>query len=330
MRLLKFGSKNGLFIFPAQSAGRDNFTSMVTKTSRLPGVDGGYSEYKGRRGFQEIGSVSSNLQLLNSPDKPMREARDQLAAVLHWGTGLLFTDIWADARQDKRYCLAQPDNFDFNENVQQVPHVQQKVPVTFQVTDPGWRGGQKRVYMDSGVCWDDGYFYEGAIYYDEGYRFDSGLYFNAPKLDAQAQSGNVFTVTNRGTRSAVARLTISATEPEWVFGGTLRFGDGHYFDGAVGPVSNINVKFTANGTLDTSWTWGDTLQPGEFLIIDGETQSVKVRGRTDRSGYPSFQRHKGYGFINVPPGDSTLQISGGIGERGCRVVLEFRDTFYTS
>lgn len=329
MRLLKFGTTNGLFYFPDQSSGQDNFMSLVTRASRLPGVSGGYDEYQGRRADQAIGSISTQVQLVSTREKTMRQMRDEIGAIGDWPAGYLFTDIWEDDRQDKRWCIARPDNVSFSENVKNVPHTQQQVPMTFQSVDPGWRGGQKAIYVNDGHYLDDGWYLDGSLFLDEGHTLDSGLYL-CPKLDVQAFSGDTFTVTNRGNRAAVARLTISATEPEWAFGGAVRFGDGHYFDGGVAPVGNIHVRFSANGRIETEFTWGDTLQPGEALIVDAETQIISIRGRTGRSGFASFQRKKGLGFIHVPPGESTLSISGGMGARGCRLTLDYQDTFFTS
>jgi hypothetical protein len=338
VRLIKFAGIDGSYTFPPQTSGQDNFGNLVTKTTRLPGVDGGYDEDQSRRAVQAIGNVDASWWLNYNPASPdplehapMWQQRDLVGQLAGWHKSRLFMAMHESARQDKRWTWARLNNYRMPENVKTLPHNQIQVQAAFQVNDPGWRGGQRLAYTDEGHIADDGWITGGALYLDEGHTCDNGLYVMEPKLDAQMlTSGTTYTVSNRGNRDALARLEISATENEWEFGGTLHLGDGHYFGGGVAPVSNINVKFSANGKLTTQWAWGDTLQPGEFLIVDAETQSVKVRGRTDRSGYTAFQRQRGYGFIHVPPGDSTLQVIAGIGPRGCRITLDFQDTFYNS
>lgn len=330
MRLSKFAGRWGSYTFPPQSSGSDNFQEVLANATRIPGVDGGYDVLNTRRAPQAIGKVTGEWWLQSS-SASMTSLRDTVGQLAGWGKQRLFTDVWADARQDKRWCWARINNTQMSENVTTRPDQQQKVTANFQVDNPGWKGGQRLIYFDKGHYFDDGWYFDGPLYFDEGKTFDSGLYFNPPKGDQQMVSGDVMTVTNRGTRPAKAVLTIAAsTNEEGFLGDGTTLGDGHYLDSAVGPVGGIRVVFSANGQTDSEFVWGDTMQPGERLIIDAETQTVMVNGRTDRTGYPSFQRIKGYGFITVPPGTSTLTITGGIPDLGCHVTLEFWDEFYTS
>lgn len=330
MRLNKFAGKWGSYPFPPQSSGNDNFLEVLANATRLPGVDGGYDVLNFRRAPQAIGKVSGEWWIQSSTQS-MTTLRDTVGEIAWWGPQRLFSDVWDTSRQDKRWCWARINNFQMSENVKMTPHAQQKVSANFQVVDPGWKGGQKLIYLDEGHICDDGWYCDGALYLDEGHLCDHGFYVNPPKVDAQMNSGDSVTVTHRGTRPAKAVLVIAANMNEEGFlGDGTTLGDGHYLDSAVGPVGGIRVVFSANGRTDSEFIWGDTMQPGERLIIDAEKQTVMVNGRTDRTGYPSFQRIKGYGFITVPPGESTLTISGGIPDLGCHVTLDFWDEFYTS
>jgi hypothetical protein len=328
MRLNKFAGRWGSYTFPGQSSGSDNFMEVVADASRLPGVDGGYDKYNTRRANQAIGNVSAEWWLQNAA---MTGLRDAVGAMAGWGKQRLFIDVWDSTREDKRWTWARVNNIRSPENVTMRPNLQQKVTANFQVNEPGWKGGQKLIYMDEGHILDDGWYCDGALYMDEGHLCDHGFYLNPPKVDAQMNSGDSATVTHRGTRPAKAVLTIAAnTNQEGFLGDGTTLGDGHYLDSAVGPVGGLRVIFSANGKTDSEFLWGDTMLPGERLIIDADAQTVMVNGRTDRTGYPSFQRITGYGFITVPPGTSTLTISGGIPDLGCHVTLEFWDEYYTS
>lgn len=329
MRLIKFAGRWGSYPFPDQSSGSDNFLEVVADATRLPGVDGGYDKYGVRRANQAIGNVSADWWL-HRGNSDMTTLRAAVGAMAGWGKQRLFIDVWPGLRQDKRWTWARTNNLQMNENVQTLPHNQQKVSANFQVNEPGWKGGQKLIYMDEGHIMDDGWYTDGALYMDEGHYMDDGLYLNPPKVDAQMNSGDSVTVTNNGTRPAKAVLTIRAGGDEWFLGGDAILGDGRYLDSAEGSAGSLRVKFEANGKTDAAWLWGDTLQPGEALIVDAEAQTVMVNGQMDESGYPAFQRDVGYGFITVPPGDSTLTITGGIPDRGCHVTLDYWDEFYTS
>lgn len=330
MRLKKFTGRWGSYTFPDQASGSDNFLEVVGDATRLPGVDGGYDKYGTRRANQAIGNVSADWWL-HKGNSDMTTLRAAVGALAGWGKSRLFINVWEGSRQDKRWAWARLNNFQMSENVQTRPDQQQKVSANFQVNEPGWKGGQRLWFLDSGEILDDGWYLAGKWYLDEGVMLDSGYYLNPPKLDLQMNSGDSATVTNYGTRPAKAVLTIRASNIEEGFlGDGTYLGDGGYMDSAVGPVSSLRVKFEANGKIDAAWLWGDTLQPGEMMIIDAETQTVMVNGQTDRSGYPAFQRDVGYGFITVPPGTSTLTITGGIPDLGCHVTLDFWDEFYTS
>lgn len=328
MRLIKFAGRWGSYTFPPQPSGSNNFTEVIANSTRLPGVDGGFDVLGQRRANQAIGNISGEWWLQNAS---MTTLRDTVGAMAGWGKSRLFSAVWDGSREDKRWTWARVNNLRMPENVTSRPDMQQKASANFQVSDPGWKGGQKLIYMDAGHIMDDGWSHDGALYMDEGHLMDSGLYHNPPKVDQQMNSGDSATVTHRGTRPAKAILTIAAsTNEEGFLGDGTTLGDGGYMDSAVGPVGGLRVIFSANGKTDSEFLWGDTMQPGERLIIDAEAQTVMVDGRTDRTGYPSFQRIVGYGFITVPPGESTLTITGGIPDSGCHVTLDFWDEFYTS
>jgi hypothetical protein len=330
MRLIKYAGRWGSYSFPDQSNGDDNFLELVADTQRLPGVNGGYDKYRSAPANQAVGNVSA-AWWLHKQNSDMSTLRAAVGAMAGWGKQRLFINVWEGSREDKRWTWARVNNLQMSENVQTRPDQQQKVQASFQVDEPGWKGGQKLIYLDEGHILDDGWYADGPLYLDEGHSLDTGLYFNPPKVDAMMTSGESVTVTNRGTRPAKAVLTIAArTIEEGFLGDGTHLGDDSYMDSATALVSSIHVTFSANGKTDAEWLWGDTLLPGEALIVDAETQTVKVNGRTDRSGYPAFQRLAGYGFIVVPPGDSTLTIRGGIPDTGCHVSLEYWDEFYTS
>lgn len=339
MRLIKFAGREGAYPIPPQSSGKDNFLDLVTKTSRLPGVDGGFDEYNTRRANQSVGNQDAAFWLKYDPTSPypgfhdsIRAQRDALGQIAGWGKSRLFMQIHADERQDKRWTWARVSNIRLSENVTTLPNKQIQVQASFQINDPTWRGGQKAIYTDSGHIFDDGWRYEGMLYMDEGHTFDTpGLRYAPVKLEVQATTNTTHTLYNGGMKASKAKLKVIAREAAWTLRSSIRLGDGHYLDAGVDPVSNITITHKQYGKILTKWTWGGTLQPGEELIVDPHTQSVIVQRISGKeSGFAQFQRHVGLGFIEAPPGESTITITAGMGTRGCQLSVNFQDAFYTS
>jgi hypothetical protein len=166
VRLLKYTGRWGSYTFPPQSSGSDNFLEVIANTQRIPGVDGGYDAFGTRRSNQAIGNINAEWWLQNGS---MTTLRDTVGAIAGWGKQRLFTDVWDNTRQDKRWTWARINNLRAPENVKTLPHQQQKVTASFQVNEPGWKGGQKLIYMDEGHIMDDGWYADGALYLDEGH-----------------------------------------------------------------------------------------------------------------------------------------------------------------
>lgn len=330
MRLWRFAGHDGIYVFPDQINQRDNFGEVRPRTTPMGLLDGGFDDLNGRRAPQGIGNVESTWWIFKEADSSIGPKRDAALAMTGWRKSRLFTRAW-DQSQGVRWCWARVNNIRVNESAAQTPHLQQQISANFQVSDPGWNGDQKKMYFNQGHAFNTGLRFGGALYFDDGLTFDSGLRFNPPKLKVQATDGGEYTVTNYGTRAAKAVVKVAALEDEWEFGDGVYLGDGHYFNGGVAPVSSITLTMKTKSQIVNSWFWGDTLEPGEELIINSSKQSVIVDGRGGRrNAYPSFQRIKGNGFFEIPPGSHTITLKAGMGARGARLVVNFWDSYYSS
>lgn len=332
MRLKRFIGRWGRYDFPPQKTGRDNFGDLVPQTTRLPGVSGGRDLQGGSAAPQSIGSIQTTFDLDLKYGPSMRVQRDDVTRVLRWGKQRLFAVPHADDRQGIRWVWAKPINLPLSENVRDVPHKQQTVQMSFQTVDPGWRGGQKKIFMDAGHVMDDEWRMTGALYMDDGHVMNSGLHMNPPKLNVQAFSGDTFTIRNDGTRAAKAVIRVRAMREMWTLNGLVRFGDGHYLDGGAAPSSAINLALIVDGGTAASWVWGDVLASGEELVVDGETNSVYVNGVGGRrDAFSAWRRLAGtLGFFEIPPGEHTVKVDGGIGSGGITLIITYWDTFYAS
>lgn len=82
----------------------DNFGDVVTRTTRLPGVDGGFDEYLSDIGNREIGSIRQAFTLQSATKEGLDALRDAVNAMLGWGKGDLYMRLsnYASTNQEWR------------------------------------------------------------------------------------------------------------------------------------------------------------------------------------------------------------------------------------
>jgi len=333
MQLVKFAGNYGTYEFPAQSSERDNFKNLVTATTRLAGVDGGFDEYGDRRAPQPVGNVQAEWWLF--ADLSARETtqilREQAQAMAGWGKQLLFARP-DDIHYGKRFCKARFNNLDDPENARDQVHQRQKLSASFQVNVPVWQGNYAPCFLDSGLSMDDGWHCDGTIYLDDGLFMDDGYVLPGMKLEAQAVNGSTYTATNYGTHAARPVITIGARSMGWVIGEGVLLDDTPPLDfGAGGVVSDLTIRRISYGAVQDEFRWAGTLEPGEELVIDCTKNSVTVMGNEgDISGWADFEALRGFGFVECPPGVSTFEISGSFGtdDGDCYLSVDFMDCWY--
>lgn len=105
MPLHRFEASGNTYTFPATLGSySDNFGDVVTRTTRLPGVDGGFDEYLGDVGAREIGSIRQAFTLQSTTKEGLDALRDQVNAMLGWGKGYLYMRLsnYASTSQEWR------------------------------------------------------------------------------------------------------------------------------------------------------------------------------------------------------------------------------------
>jgi hypothetical protein len=272
-RLLYFETAQGAYTFPEfQESYSDTFSSLVLRTDRMPGLDGGFDNLGSAPAPGEIGQVRASFVLIAEDRNAMVAMRDAVRAMRDWGKGKLFMQP-SDSLIAPRFCYARINSISMAEDRSMHTDLMQPFSINFQVSDPRWLG------------WPD------MWYFDSGEFFDNGLNFIDPRLEQTINTTTTVTLTNNGKALTPVVIRLKATS----FMGTLR---AEHLD--------------AGGEVIGGWVWTGSLDNGETLIVDGERLSVIHDKNTGIiSGYPYFTALAGTGFIQLRGGDNSVRFSGG-------------------
>lgn len=133
----------------AQVAQNDNFRDYVPRTTRLPGLDGGYDEYGIGRTPREIGMVKATYWVYGSSAADLAARLQTMQGQGEQGAVRLVKNI---SGVGDVFCLARVNNVDVAQNARDLPHVRQRVSLTWQVARPVWLGAGN----DTGPRWGSG------------------------------------------------------------------------------------------------------------------------------------------------------------------------------
>ena len=114
---------------------RSNFGNAVPRTSRLPGMDGGYDEYGDDAAAGEIGNVRARFMLVAATAAAMQTARDAVMATARYGRATLTVETFAGGQ---RFTKARVNNIAMNSEHDAYSEKLCEVTVDFQVALPRW------------------------------------------------------------------------------------------------------------------------------------------------------------------------------------------------
>lgn len=130
-----------------------SFGDVVTRTGRLPGLDGGFDEYGTGQAPGEVGNITMSFTLIASDREDMQELRDEVLALKRKGKKEL---RWKPPGFTKfRFCHARINNIRMSQNPAGHTDLHQSVSINFQVSDPCWYSYPFEVwYLDGSVLLD--------------------------------------------------------------------------------------------------------------------------------------------------------------------------------
>jgi len=140
MPLNRFIANNNTYTFPSTlEAYSTNFGDVVTRTTRLPGVDGGFDEYLSDIAAREIGTIRQAFTLQSETKSGLDALRNEVDAMLGWGKGVLYyrpTNYPTDPER-RVYCRVSNIQMSRNEGDARTQYWQ-RVTVIFQASAPIW------------------------------------------------------------------------------------------------------------------------------------------------------------------------------------------------
>lgn len=278
-RLVSFGS----YTFPTtQSEFNTNFGDITTKTIRVPGMDGGFSQDGWGKGDSAIGRITFGFWLVAEDPDDMEAKRDAVLKLAGLGLQKLIYQP-EDATAEQRWCWARVNYPTISQNFEDgANNLFQRVQMIFHVPDPRW-------YSDAGYSpqlADGSYTADGSLYVINGYL--SNVVSNATKT---------FTVVNDGTHEVIPAVLI---EP-----------------GAGASIAtNPKIQRIVDGyAVDEVQVLGDLY--GHELAFDGKRQVAMWDGKRifgsfeyGRGAFYSVDfKYKHPAFLRLAPGSNTIKVT---------------------
>ncbi len=240
--LTRFGVGDRVFNFDvsAQSDLRDTFRNGVARTTRLPGVSGGYNELGIAEMPSQVGNVFVDVWLLADTPAQMFQKKKQIGLLKSFGLAVLTKQPIGGG--ETMYCLATLDNADYTERADDTPFKQLQVSLVFQVTDPRWRSiGTTGGIWDDGTLWDDGTIWDGEDV-------------------SQAVSGvtTEYTITPDGNAVTLPSIT--------------------FLCGVAETASQLRIQRLVGGAVVDELSYTTTLVANDLLSIDAESKTITLNG----------------------------------------------------
>jgi len=299
--LLRFGAGSELYQFDVsrQISLRDNFRDVVPRTTRLPGVHGGFDDLGWGRAPGEIGNVQVVFWIIRDTPAEMAAALAAVGRMANWGVKRLYKQSMDGTRREM-FCEARVNSIDYTQSASNLPHERQRVVVNFQVATPYW------------------YSYPFDVrYMNSGFTMLSGLQMSG--YLPQIITGNQQIIVNvAGNAPVLPVIRISSGK----FSGTWNFGDagiffdgvGLYFDGStVGTVADVQLRRidVDTGAITHEIAWDDVIAQDDRLVIDvGGLRVVHedaTQGNVD--GYVDLRVTRAT-WMELMPGVNVIEISG--------------------
>lgn len=240
MNILKrFGSGSQLYTFPTDSqvSYTDNFASLVTKTVRLPGVNGGFSNLGAGPGLSPVGTVRADLWLEFNDYVEATDKVNSLRAMAAYGLMPLVRQPLYGAEQ---FCFARLNDAQLQQAVQNTPHKRLKVPLVFEVPDPFWY----RTVSGFGKLWDD-----GVTNWDDGTTWDASTGY-------AVSNSATWSFTNPGNTYTLPRLFL--------------------VNSSINIANSIRVQRMVNSVAEDDFAYTTDLATGTYLDVDPARRRVSI------------------------------------------------------
>lgn len=268
--LTRFGSGAQLYTFTPdnQISLRDNFRNVVPRTTRLPGLSGGFDEYGRLAAPGEIGNVQVVFWLHADSEAEMTTLKNTIGGLASWGVKRLYRQP-TDEDQNEQYCEARINSVEYSSNVRDMPNLRLRVTMNFQVANPNWFSrGTETVSWGDGSLWGGGESWGGVA-----------------TANACAGLQNDFSLTVGGNATTYPRIKIAC--------------------GAAQTASDVIIRRLENSVVVDEVRYNATLIANDSLIINCRALDIKKNGTDAYSSAFSFQQA---GWFRLAAGSNTMRV----------------------
>lgn len=242
--IVRFGIGSQVYAFPdtsvLQQSMSDNFANAVPRTTRLPGLQGGFDEFGDEEAPAEIGKVTLDLNLFADARSDMTALLDALRAMKSWGKKRLYMQL-DDSGEDVRWCNARINHIQSPSDLKTLG-VHHHVKVIWQAPDPYWyTQGTEAWSWGDGTAWGEGAPWGGSA---------------TPQAVSGLQTD--LTITPGGNARTLPRITIEC--------------------GTGQTLQNPTIQRIVDGVALDEISYTGTLSAGDQLLINCRKASVALNG----------------------------------------------------
>ena len=274
--ITRFEARGNTYTFPTNPGDQDfrtNFGELVARTSRMPGVSGGFDEYGSGRAPSAVGNIQFSFWLVSDTLSGMQALRDAVYPMADWGAGRLIQTM-----QDgtERWAWARVNNITMSEKRHMHSDLFQQVQMSFQASNPYWyRPGNEAVWDGAATAaWDNA----SAIW-------DGGA-------GTSITDSGTISVTNAGSATTLARVIIHKN--------------------SAGTCWNPIVRRVVNGAVVDEVRWSYGVGAGSYVDINPRAQRVQWVLYTTNVVYDGYAlgyfEAKHPDWMRLAPGVNSIQV----------------------
>jgi hypothetical protein len=237
---VRFEGNGSTYTFTNVQTVLDNFRDLVPRVSRMPGADGGFSEYGDGRPASSIGNVQVSAVIRSTTKAAMEDLRDNAKEMADWGAGVLYKQP-SDSSDDERFCRCTVNAIVMTDHPASQTEFQQPYQVSFNAPHPYW------LTKGNGILWGGG-----------------SLWGNAASIWGGAA---VITATGRSTSGSATNNGKATTWPNISI--TIPTGQ---------KCTQIQIERVKGGAVVDFVRYTDSLEASDQLVINPLKKSVTVNG----------------------------------------------------
>jgi hypothetical protein len=269
--LLRFGNGSRLYTFPtgSQITYSDDFDKLNNKLVQMVGSNSRLSSLGMGRGQSAGGMVKADVWLEFDDYAEATDKVNSIRQMADWG----LQQLWRQPLVGKpQFCWARLSSESLNQDVKNVPHKRQRIPLVFDVPDPFWH----RTVSGAGFLWDD-----GVSVWDQ-----SGLYWDADS-STTITNDTTASFSNPGNAFTIPRVFL--------------------VNSSGSTVGNIRVQRVVNGMAEDEFSFDAPLLTDTYLDVDPLRRRVAV-GPVGQTALASF-RAKHNDWMRLMPGSNSIRVT---------------------